>query len=61
MSRADPKFVFIFPIHPRTRKKIEAFGLSSYFVYHDFNSMNQTNQTNQIDQINQRNQTDQRD
>jgi len=41
----------IFPIHPRTRKQLESFGLSSYFVYHDFNSINQTNQIDQKDQI----------
>jgi UDP-N-acetylglucosamine 2-epimerase (non-hydrolysing) len=49
----------IFPIHPRTRKQIEAFGLSSYFVYHDVKPINQTNQINQRNKKNQRNQTNQ--
>jgi len=51
----------IFPIHPRTRQRLEDFGLSNYFLYHDVNSTNQTNQTNQIDKTNETDQTNQID
>jgi len=59
LREISKRIPFIFPIHPRTRKQIETFGLSSYFVYHDFKPINQTNQINQRNKKNQRNQTNQ--